>query len=277
MNFFFENPKHEIYGIHGQSLAYASHLHSHLELVGMIEGKARAYVEDKVYEIHSGDAFFIFPNQIHHYEKIAEENYILLLFPMDILPEYTSVFQSKVPKSALIPDALKNRHILRSMQEILALKDSSEAGIYRDYLTKGYLLVLFGQLFAMSELEENPHTDIQTVKLLLDYCISHYQEELSLEAAAAALHLSKYYISHLFSEKLHIAFSDYIRSLRISEACRLLTESDLGITEIGLQVGFATPRTFNRAFLKYVGVTPRDYRSQKHRPEKIITIMEDSI
>ena len=260
MNFFFENPKHEIYGIYGQSLAYAPHLHNHLELVGMIEGKAMAYVEEKVYEINSGDAFFIFPNQIHHYEKIADENYILLLFPMDILPEYTSVFQSKVPKSALIPGALKNRHVLRSMQEILALKDSTESGSYRDYLTKGYLLILFGQLFALSELEDTPHVDVQTVKLLLDYCIGHYKEEISLDQVASRLHLSKFYISHLFSQKLHLSYSDYIRSLRISEACRLLTETSLGITEISYQVGFPTPRTFNRAFLKYVGRTPREYR-----------------
>ena len=275
MNFFFENPKHEIYGIYGQSLAYAPHLHNHLELVGMIEGKAMAYVEEKVYEINSGDAFFIFPNQIHHYEKIADENYILLLFPMDILPEYTSVFQSKVPKSALIPGALKNRHVLRSMQEILALKDSTESGSYRDYLTKGYLLILFGQLFALSELEDTPHVDVQTVKLLLDYCIGHYKEEISLDQVASRLHLSKFYISHLFSQKLHLSYSDYIRSLRISEACRLLTETRLGITEISYQVGFPTPRTFNRAFLKYVGRTPREYRYQKKRPETIITIMED--
>ena len=249
MNFFFENPKHEIYGIYGQSLAYAPHLHNHLELVGMIEGKAMAYVEEKVYEINSGDAFFIFPNQIHHYEKIADENYILLLFPMDILPEYTSVFHSKVPKSALIPGALKNRHVLRSMQEILALKDSTESGSYRDYLTKGYLLILFGQLFALSELEDTPHVDVQTVKLLLDYCIGHYKDEISLDQVATRLHLSKFYISHLFSQKLHLSYSDYIRSLRISEACRLLTETSLGITEISYQVGFPTPRTFNRAFL----------------------------
>lgn len=275
MNFFFENPKHEIYGIYGQSLAYAPHLHNHLELVGMIEGKAMAYVEEKVYEINSGDAFFIFPNQIHHYEKIADENYILLLFPMDILPEYTSVFQSKVPKSALIPGALKNRHVLRSMQEILALKDSTESGSYRDYLTKGYLLILFGQLFALSELEDTPHVDVQTVKLLLDYCIGHYKEEISLDQVASRLHLSKFYISHLFSQKLHLSYSDYIRSLRISEACRLLTETSLGITEISYQVGFPTPRTFNRASLKYVGRTPREYRYQKKRPETIITIMED--
>ena len=275
MNFFFENPKHEIYGIYGQSLAYAPHLHNHLELVGMIEGKAMAYVEEKVYEINSGDAFFIFPNQIHHYEKIADENYILLLFPMDILPEYTSVFQSKVPKSALIPGALKNRHVLRSMQEILALKDSTESGSYRDYLTKGYLLILSGQLFALSELEDTPHVDVQTVKLLLDYCIGHYKEEISLDQVASRLHLSKFYISHLFSQKLHLSYSDYIRSLRISEACRLLTETSLGITEISYQVGFPTPRTFNRAFLKYVGRTPREYRYQKKRPETIITIMED--
>ena len=70
---------------------------------------------------------------------------------------------------------------------------------------------------------------------------------------ASRLHLSKFYISHLFSQKLHLSYSDYIRSLRISEACRLLTETSLGITEISYQVGFPTPRTFNRAFLKYVG------------------------
>ncbi|MFR6329545.1 MAG: helix-turn-helix domain-containing protein [Eisenbergiella sp.] len=41
-----------------------------------------------------------------------------------------------------------------------------------------------------------------------------------------------------FSQKLHLSYSDYIRSLRISEACRLLTETSLGITEISYQVGF---------------------------------------
>lgn len=99
MNFFFENPKHEIYGIYGQSLAYAPHLHNHLELVGMIEGKAMAYVEEKVYEINSGDAFFIFPNQIHHYEKLRMKTISCFFSPWTSSPNTPPSFSQRCQKA----------------------------------------------------------------------------------------------------------------------------------------------------------------------------------
>jgi AraC-like DNA-binding protein len=74
------------------------------------------------------------------------------------------------------------------------------------------------------------------------------------------LHLSKYYISHLFGDKLGIRFNDYINSLRISEACRLLRTSTLSVTEISDASGFGTLRTFNRAFMKQMGMSPSEYR-----------------
>ena len=74
------------------------------------------------------------------------------------------------------------------------------------------------------------------------------------------LHLNKYYISHLFSQTLGIRFNDYLHYLRISEACKLLRNTDYSITEIGDAVGYNTPRTFNRAFLKQTGTTPTEYR-----------------
>ena len=57
--------------------------------------------------------------------------------------------------------------------------------------------------------------------------------------------------------------SDNINSLRVSEACRYLLNSSLSITEIGSLVGFNTPRTFNRAFIKQLGLSPSEYRKQR--------------
>ena len=65
------------------------------------------------------------------------------------------------------------------------------------------------------------------------------------------------------SNKLHIGFNDYINSLRVSNACKHLLKTDLSITEISEIVGFNTLRTFNRAFVKQMGITPSDYRTKK--------------
>ena len=81
------------------------------------------------------------------------------------------------------------------------------------------------------------------------------------------LHLNKYYISHLFSSKLGIRFNDYVNSLRVSQACRLLRDTEMPITEISDAVGFNTQRTFNRAFARFRGCSPGEYR--RTRPDKV--------
>ena len=87
--------------------------------------------------------------------------------------------------------------------------------------------------------------------------LTSIREASSLEEA---LHLNKYYVSHLFSQKLGISFHDYINSLRVSEACRLLLNTEKSITQISEGVGFNTLRTFNRAFTKQLGISPSQYR-----------------
>jgi hypothetical protein len=64
----------------------------------------------------------------------------------------------------------------------------------------------------------------------------------------------------LFGDILNVKFTDYVNSLRISEACRLLRATDHSVTEIASMAGFGTLRTFNRAFIKRMGVSPSNYR-----------------
>ena len=48
--------------------------------------------------------------------------------------------------------------------------------------------------------------------------------------------------------------------LRVSAACELLLETRGRIADISEEVGFGSIRSFNRAFLKIMGRTPKEYR-----------------
>ena len=112
--------------------------------------------------------------------------------------------------------------------------------------------------------------DSDALRAIVSYCTQNFSENLSLSMLEEKLHLNKYYISHLFSGKLGLRFNDYINSLRISEACKLLANSDLSITDISERVGFNTLRTFNRAFIKQMHCSPSAYRKSKTEGANIV-------
>lgn len=55
-------------------------------------------------------------------------------------------------------------------------------------------------------------------------------------------------------------FSQYVNRYRVSEACTLLSDTNMPITEIMFEAGFQTKSTFNREFLAATGKSPSDYR-----------------
>jgi len=57
-----------------------------------------------------------------------------------------------------------------------------------------------------------------------------------------------------------MSFPEYLTSLRIKEACKLLTDSSESIDNISLLTGFDDYFYFNKVFKKTKGMTPRQYR-----------------
>ena len=269
MKVIYENPKQNVYCRDSRraskTLGFRSHLHASVELAMVFEGRTRVTVDSAEYEIHGGDAFVIFPNQIHFFETLEKERYVLLKFNPDLLPEFLPQLSGCLPLSNRIPDAVSDPLLSNT---ILALSDvyyGEEP--FREEILRGYLLVFFGRLLQRMSLHSIQSRDYNVLGLIMNYCLEHYQRDLSLSLLERELHLSKYYISHLMSTKLRIGFNDYVNSLRISHACKLLIQTDKTVTQIGEQVGFNSLRTLNRAFLKEKGMSPTEYRKRK-RQEK---------
>ena len=95
---------------------------------------------------------------------------------------------------------------------------------------------------------------------VIRYLTAHFREPLTLEALARALGVSRFHLSHVFSEKIGQGFSAYLASIRIDCACALLAGTNRSVTEIAAESGFESQRSFFRAFGARCCMTPLAYR-----------------
>lgn len=95
---------------------------------------------------------------------------------------------------------------------------------------------------------------------VMTYLLSHFQETLTLGSVAENLGVNKFALSKIFSGVFHTNFNQYLNEIRLNYASSLLENTDMRITDIFLEAGFESQRTFNRVFRQRHGRTPGEYR-----------------
>jgi AraC family transcriptional regulator len=118
------------------------------------------------------------------------------------------------------------------------------------------------------QVRNSPNLEVSRVGLVdrrirkaIELMHSHLSEDLPIEQLAQAAFLSPFHFSRLFRKLTGTSPHSYLAQLRTAEARRLLSESDLSITEIAMRVGYASSSHFSKAFRKSTGVTPTNYRN----------------
>ncbi|HIT68338.1 MAG TPA: response regulator [Candidatus Aphodomonas merdavium] len=99
------------------------------------------------------------------------------------------------------------------------------------------------------------------VATAMTYIKDHYsQSELSIEDVAAAIYLSTAHFSTLFKNETGVTFTDYLISIRMENAMRMLTGTDQKIYEISVACGYDSAAYFSSAFKKYTGMSPSEFK-----------------
>jgi two-component system response regulator YesN len=88
----------------------------------------------------------------------------------------------------------------------------------------------------------------------------HFPEHISLTQIADELHVSPFYLSHVFREEMEVTFSEFLAQVRVREAQRLLSTTSLPVGEVAARVGYREPNYFGRVFKKATGMTPLAWR-----------------
>lgn len=92
---------------------------------------------------------------------------------------------------------------------------------------------------------------------------NYFHENLNLDMIAENSNLSKYYLCKEFKRKYGIPPGKYLKELRISQACRLLsTSSDFSMMDIAHMIGYSNDSYFGKVFKAVKGITPDQFRKQ---------------
>ena len=84
--------------------------------------------------------------------------------------------------------------------------------------------------------------------------------QFGLFELAQELGVSNTYVSTQFKKYYGFGVASFISSLRMEEAKRLITSTDMSIKDIAVSVGFSSDIAFVRAFKKSESVTPGSLR-----------------
>ncbi len=103
--------------------------------------------------------------------------------------------------------------------------------------------------------QENGIVD-QVCKFVLD----NIDEQISLKVVSDSLFMNKSYVSEVFKQKTGISFIEYLTTVKMERARKLMADGRLKTYEIAELLGFKDIEYFSKLFKKNTGLTPTEYR-----------------
>ncbi len=121
------------------------------------------------------------------------------------------------------------------------------------------LLEDLSKYFVGEEKAEFSKCGSERIKMAADYILENYKEEITLESLSKHIYLSETYISRSFPKFFGVSFLEYVTQVRLTHAASDM-RTGMSLTDIAYNNGFSSENMMIRAFKKYRGTTPGEYR-----------------
>lgn len=105
--------------------------------------------------------------------------------------------------------------------------------------------------------------DLVCMERTLTYIEENLQEKITLKALAEIACFSPFHYHRVFQALVGESVMEYVRKRRLTRAAERLFYTNLKVIDIALEVGFDYQESFNRAFKRYYGMSPLQYRSSR--------------
>ena len=229
----------------------------------IVSGRGTYSVGGNVYTLGAGDIFVVCPNTEAIWKPDQGNPWEYLWISFTGLNAENYMRRCNIsPTSPVIRNNEPKIH-----EFFLMLEEVSVTNPARDLKILSITYNIFSELirsyFEKNQLDagkNNRHAKTYIAKATY-YIHEHYSEEITLHSLAVLLGLTETYVSHLFKKELNLTFSAYLSMFRITKASNLMAETDLSIREIAEEVGYRDSLYFSRAFRKYMGQSPSEFRS----------------
>lgn len=247
------------------------HFHRSYEIYYLLENEILYYINNKVYHVMPGSVIIVPPNTIHTTRSLNQLNRKRILINLPL--RYIESFLEDDP------NILKNLHkppihLTGTKKEkieslFFSILEEFNSNSPRKILIKsllGQLLIELGEVSKENFKSDMASCDDAATRRMLDivdYINLNYHKKITLESLSKMFFLNPTYISRSFKEKFNISFSDYLRTVRVKEACELLENSSLKLDKIAETTGFNDNSDLCRTFKAIMRITPSKYKSNR--------------
>ena len=244
-----------------------AHWHDAMEILFCLNGEVRIHAEHDTLTL-SHNQLIVFDSKEVHSIHSDSKLYMFLCIHVDkkLLSVYCPNLELYHIKCRPVPlddpKAIQYIHLCQLAHELTRtnIKNASTRAMRSD----GTALLMLADLIQYFSEYAPPETASghgnRTIRELISYVNEHYTEKLSLEDAADYVGFSREYFCRFFKQHMGLTFLRYLNEVRISHAGRLLSSTDLSISEIMNTCGFTNQTIFNRLFKEIYGMTPRQAR-----------------
>ena len=223
-------------------------------LYGVLKGEVVLKIKNKTYKAHAGDTLFFSQEDAHTVVNggdVPYKAYFLYLYGPEVKGFYDS-FQSKFGyvMTGFIPPSLAD-----AVQQITTMIQSSNEN---KYLISSLLYNLLTELLQKCDVSDGRDGITDAIK----YVMEHYKEKITLDTLSSMAFMDKFYFIRQFHSLTGYTPKEYQNELSLNEALSLLKNTDLSVTAIANEVGFADSRGLIALIKNRKGCSPSQLRKK---------------
>ncbi|WP_316814383.1 AraC family transcriptional regulator [Pedobacter heparinus] len=261
----------------GQYFPCPWHFHPEYELVLILRSTGRRMVGDHIGYFEEGDLVFMGAGIPHVWvnddefingKANHEADAIVIHFVESFLGEkflnipemenFKNILHLSSRGMALQGDtSFRINNLMREMLTMTGLKRLSALFDIFDLLAK---TTEYELLASPGYMQRNELKATDRFGKVTEYIMKNFDKEITLTEVASVANMAVTTFCNFFKDQFRVTFVEYLNTIRIGYACKLLADEDQNIVRIAYESGFKNLANFNRQFKRFKNMTPSQYR-----------------
>ena len=236
--------------------------HDFIEFEFFFRGRGIHYLNGVPYQVCSGFCYLLLPGDYHYYDLEEDEHCRICNLKIDVSIPSPTILKQLQSFPRPFATIVEGDAYTQMEREVEFLAEYCQKNATPDLLSiniiERVIILLLNKLKQSGNKAQLPFSE--TLQTVINHVNSHYQQNITSTHMAALTGLSAHYFSTYFRKHTGLTFCDYINRVRLFRAVELLETTTLSMKEIAFNVGFSSQTYFTRAFTRFFGVPPGQYR-----------------
>lgn len=250
------------------------HYHQEFELAYIKESYGKLYMGNSIVDFRKGDLFLFAPRVIHCFKnpKCYEETKkdakaVCVFFMPDFLGGDFLRRTQTIMLNSMFQKSVLGLQFQKPSTEIMDLLNS----MFNEKNLRGIISLL--KILDILSLQKNvkilssslnkyyyQHSKDERIEKVMDFVYKNYHNKITAKEVADLIFMSEAGFSRFFKSRTEINFTEFINEIRLSNAQKMLIETNKSILNISLECGYVNLSYFNRQFKSHNNLSPKAFR-----------------